>query len=388
MTGTDNQFLFSQSGLKFTPVDVSLDPSDSFTVTLVPSSNVVVMIDPTNGSGLLSGQFSMTWQQDGDPGPPCTVGPFAVHASTAPFGSSPYSPQTHAVTAVDGAPAVPAAQGCRVRRRCERTGPAPGERGGVSRAGEHHSATGMDDEFDVLRRVAERADHDSHHDKTAAPEHDAAACLDQHTSTRGEQPPCRRAPHDARRRRQDAEEDRDDTAGNRGTRPNRSEYGLLPVADGSAPDGTREHRWSERDEQRDRSRTAQCKRRHVDDVRDRRARVDHRCDGRCTQAHRTRHPRSAPRAFATTVGRTGRRTASSGGHESVARSEILTNQREIAARVARRAFQTNTRAAIDCVASPASRAYLHGRAAACHTFVSRLTNTPIERGAQCRSRAT
>ncbi len=110
--GTHNQFRFSQSGLKFTAVDVSLDPSDSFTVTLVPSSDVVAMIDPTDGSGILSGQFSMTWQQDGQPGPPCTVGPFDVHASTAPFGSSPYSPQTHAVTAVDGAPAIPAAQGC------------------------------------------------------------------------------------------------------------------------------------------------------------------------------------------------------------------------------------------------------------------------------------
>jgi len=98
------------AGLTFGAIDVAVAQDVSYTVTLVPQSDLVGAIDPSTGSAMLSGQFTMSWQNDDTAAPACQVGPFTINASTAPFGSSPYS--AGAMTVLDGAPSVPASQGC------------------------------------------------------------------------------------------------------------------------------------------------------------------------------------------------------------------------------------------------------------------------------------
>jgi hypothetical protein len=110
--GNDHEVKVAQAGLAFTPITVVLDHSASFTVTLVPASDLVTMVDPSQSSAIMNGQFTMLWQQNDASSPPCSVGPFTVNASTAPFGSTPYSAQSNAVTMLDAAPSVPAAQDC------------------------------------------------------------------------------------------------------------------------------------------------------------------------------------------------------------------------------------------------------------------------------------
>ena len=95
----------------FAPLQLVVDDA-LFTVELVPTSDLLANLTPATGAGAFGGEFAMLWHEADPSDGTCTAGPFGVQATTAPFGASPYSPSSGAVTLVDAAPSIPAASGC------------------------------------------------------------------------------------------------------------------------------------------------------------------------------------------------------------------------------------------------------------------------------------
>ncbi len=93
------------TGLSFAPVNATLSGLN-MSVSLVPTSDVVVSVDPGAGTATLNGNFTLGFT--GARPDVCTAGPFSVEATTQATGGAPYSPSTGNATVVAAAPSVPA----------------------------------------------------------------------------------------------------------------------------------------------------------------------------------------------------------------------------------------------------------------------------------------
>jgi hypothetical protein len=103
--------VISGAAVTFGSLDFDLGDA-AFTVELIPASDLMVAVNPATGAAAAGGQFTMLWHDHDSDAGTCSIGPFAVNATTTPFGAARYSQGSGAATMLDGAPAIPEASGC------------------------------------------------------------------------------------------------------------------------------------------------------------------------------------------------------------------------------------------------------------------------------------